>query len=408
MRIIPHVEPRYRALYLPMLGSFVLFGLSLAVTGAVVPRIIRDFGWSYTATGLVLCAGSAGYIVSTFLCGVLIRRLGPKWVIVGGLAVQALGQALFAATPGVAPNVLTMLLIGVGAGGTEVVVNYGVVRIERSGQSRLMNLTHAAFAVGAILSPLAVEALVAMGASWQTMFRLMALASLAMSAAMALLPFARLHDVDEARGEEPGVGALLRQPLLILCFLILLVYVGVEIGVSSWVAEYYVTVLKTPAGVGSMMVSVFWLGLLAGRVGVSVVYHGTRLAEVLVLLAATSTAALLVALGGLSPWRAGAGFLLTGVGYSAVYPLVMSLVGRHFARGQSVAIGFAGAGGAVGALVVPFAVAAVADHVGMRRAFFLYAGLNVVMMGLIVGVAFLIRRAATAPAAQHSPTTGRP
>ncbi len=393
MKLLPQVEPRHRVLFYPMLASFVLFGLNLAVTGAVVPKIVRDFRWSYTATGVVLAAGSVGYFVSTFLCGVLVRHFGPRRVIAGGLLVQAAGLSLFAATPSVAFNVLTKLLVGGGAGGTEVVVNYAVLRMERAGHSRLMNLMHAAFSVGAILSPLALEGLVALGAGWRLMFRLMAGVAVGMAVLMALLPFRRLRDGDEAAGDEPPILELLRRPLLILCFLILLVYVGAEVGVSSWVGEYYVAVLNAPPRAGSMMVSIFWGGLLAGRLGVSIAYHGTHHVRLLTALGLLCTAALPAALWTGSPWAAGAGFFLTGVGYSAVYPLVMSMVGRHFARGQSVAVGFAGAGGAIGALVIPFAVAAAADRVGLHGAFFLYVAINGVLLGLVLAVIPFVRKA---------------
>ncbi|HUS90724.1 MAG TPA: MFS transporter [Phycisphaerae bacterium] len=394
-RFLPPVEPRLRGLFLAMLGGFVLFGLNLAVIGAVVPKIIRQFGWSYTATGVVFCAGSVGYLISTLLCGVLIGRVGPKAVIVGGLAVQAVGLSLFAITPSVALNVLLQFVIGAGSAGTEVVINYAVVRLERSGQSRLMNLTHAAFAVGAILSPVVLESLIAAGATWQAMFRLMAVAAVAMGVAMALAPFRRLHDDgDGPRHDDPSIGWLVRQPLLLLCFGILLVYVGAEIGVSSWVGEYYVSVLKTPKHVGSIMVSVFWVGLLAGRLGVSVVYHGTRLAELMVGLSALAAVALLgAALCGV-PWAAGVGFFLAGVGYSAIYPLVMSLVGRHYPRRQSVAVGFAGAGGAVGSLVIPLSMAALSDRIGIGPAFYFYVAMTVVMLALALAVIPLLRRRA--------------
>ncbi|MGB2823415.1 MAG: MFS transporter, partial [Phycisphaerae bacterium] len=171
--MFPDVSRRHRVLYLPMFGGFVLFGLNLAVMGSALPRAIREFQWSYTAAGVVVAAGSVGYFVSTFLCGVLIRRLGPKAVIVGGLLIQAAGQGLFGAVASPAANVACMFFSGVGAGGTEVVVNYAVVHMEPRGESRLMNFMHAAFAVGAIASPFAMEGLLAAGARWQMAFRVL-------------------------------------------------------------------------------------------------------------------------------------------------------------------------------------------------------------------------------------------
>ena len=395
---IPDIEPRYRVLFVPMLAGFLLFGLNVTVIGAVLPKAIREFHWSYTTTGAVVCASSVSYFISTFLCGMLIRRIGAKPVIVGGLVLQAAGLALFGATPSAVWNAVLNLSIGFGNGATEVVINYGAVRMERNGQSRLMNLLHAAFPVGAILSPFAVEALLAVGSTWQMAFRLIALASGLIAAVMLLLPFSRLKRPDGGPGDEARTGDLLRHPLLILAFLILLVYVGAEIGVSTWVAEYYVTVLRTPAWVGAFMVSVFWAGLLIGRVGVSAFYHGTSQAGLLGVLAALATAALLAAVLAGGPWSAGVGFFLAGVGYSAIYPAVMALVGKHFPTGQAVAVGVAGTGGGIGALVFPFLMAALADQVGIRWGFFSYVALNVVMAGLIAAAIVQVRKQTRRPA----------
>ena len=396
MKLIPHVEPRYRVLFVAMLSGFLLFGLNATIIGAVLPKIIREFRWSYTTMGIVACAGSVGYFVSTFFCGVLIRRVGAKAVIAGGLVLQAAGLALFGSTPSALVNALLTLAIGVGNGGTEVVINYSVVRMERNGQSRLMNLMHAASPVGAILSPFAVEGLVAAGSTWQMTFRLMALASVLTAGAMWVLPFSRLQDAGEADGPREAVRTvdMLRHPLLVLCFLVLLVYVGAEIGVSTWVAEYYVSALKTSESVGAFMVAVFWAGLLIGRVGISLCYHGTRQAELLAVLAGVCCVALLGAVLARGPWAAGVGFFLSGVGYSAIYPAVMVMVGRHFAGGQAVAVGFAGTGGGIGAFVFPFAMAAVADHFGIQRGFYFYVALNVVMLALIALMIRQVRKSA--------------
>jgi len=75
-RFLPPVDRRHRVLFGAMLGSFLLFGVCVTLIGAVLPRVIREFDWSYTTTGLVLSAGSVAYFVSTFCCGILIRRAG--------------------------------------------------------------------------------------------------------------------------------------------------------------------------------------------------------------------------------------------------------------------------------------------------------------------------------------------
>ncbi len=424
------MEGRFRSLYFAMLATFILFGIGLAVVGATLPRIIDEFRWSYVATGAVLAAGSVGYFVSTFVSGMLVRRLGPKLLIVIGLSLQAIGLAFFGALPLVTANMLLYFMVGVGHGSAEVVVNWCVVRMERAGRSRLMNLMHAAFAAGAVIGPLGAGRIMAVGSSWQTVYRLMAAAAVVMAGAMALLPFSRVAEgqaPSDARPaltgvggagakseDEPGTGALLRHPLLILCFLTLFLYVGAAIGVSSWVAEYYVEVLGASAATGAYMVSVYWAGLLAGRLAASFGFRGRRQAELLLVMACACTVALALAVTARGPWLAGVGFFASGLAYSAIYPVVISIVGERFRRSQGVAIGFVATGGGMGAFAFPFLMSAIADRYGLQRGFLLYVGANVLMVVLTLAILRLVRAgrerepesaAEAAAAPEHTPRT---
>jgi len=383
------IEARFRSLYFAMLASFAMFGVCVTIIGATLPRILDDFQWGYLATGIVLCSGSLGYLVSAFASGMLAHRIGPKRVVVIGLGLQAVGLSLFVTTPNVPLNILLYFLIGVGQGGMEVVVNYAVVRMERGGKSRLMNLMHAAFCVGAVAGPFAVATLMDV---WQVVYRLMAVEALVMAGTMALLPFSRLGGDNEEHKDRLRTLQLIRHPLLILSFLILVIYVGTELGTSAWVGEYFETVLGTSPFTAAMMVSIFWFGLLIGRLGLFLGYHGRRQAEVLLILGVICTGGLLFAVLMEGPWLAGAGFFLAGLGYSAIYPLVMALIGKHFKRGQSIAVGFAATGGGIGSFASPFVTGAIAERYGIRRGFVLYIVLNVFMVALICAMIWQTRR----------------
>ena len=392
MKLIPQVERGHRLLFASMLGSFALFGLNVTASGAVLPQVIREFDWSYTTTGVVLQASCLGYFIATFLSGVLIHRLGPRKVIVVGLLVQAAGLGFFGLTSSVAVNAVLKLLCGAGAAGTEVVVNFGVVRMERGGQSRLMNLMHAAFAAGAVASPAAVRLLAEVGATWQMIFRLGAGLSLVMAATMAAMPFSRLDVPIPAGQKRARLADVIRNPLVVLGSLILMVYVGVEIGVSDWVAEYGVVALSAAKKDAGMLVSVFWLGLLAGRVGVSALYHGTRQGRLLLVMAAAATAAMTATVFMPSVWSLALALFVAGLGFSAIYPVVMALLGKHIRHGESMAVAMASTGGGAGAMVIPFSMAAVADGVGIERGFAFYAVITAVMLALVVAAASAVKR----------------
>ncbi len=138
------------------------------------------------------------------------------------------------------------------------------------------------------------------------------------------------------------------------------------------------------------MVSIFWLGLLIGRLSLSG-YRGRRQAEMMFLLASTCTIALSFAVLMKGPLLAGFGFFITGLGFSAIYPLVIALVGKYFKRGQGAAIGFVAAGGGIGAFAFPFIMSAIADTLGLRQGFFFYIALDVLMVLLTCAVIWRVR-----------------
>ena len=370
--------------------NFVFFGAVVIIVGAAVPEILRTYSWRYVEMGAILAGGSIGYFVSTFVCGILLRRWGPKRVIVYGLVLQAAGLAAFGQMPSLAINAIALLLIGLGQGGSEVVTNFSVVRIEHSGRSNLMNFIHAAFTTGAIVGPLGIGQLIERGYPWQVAFLGLAFLSLLMALAFTLLSFETVS-ADPAKQENSPLSYLMSQPLMLLLTTLILLYVGVEIGTSNWIAEYFVQSLGVSAASGAYTVSLFWMGLLAGRLSVAIFYRRDDQAVLLVTACILSALSLSLGLWGESfTWKA-ACFFSTGMGFSIVYPVVVVLAGRFFPTQQEMAIAIISTGGGVGSFAFPFAMSSLADSWGIERAFWFYAFIALAMSGVAVSTLFVIR-----------------
>lgn len=374
--------------------NFVFFGAAAILVGAAVPEIVRTFVWSYSEMGAVMASGAIGYFTSTLLCGILLRRWGPRPVLVGGLMLQAAGLAAFGQTPSFWFNLLALALFGLGEGASEVVTNFCLVRIEYRGRSNLMNFIHSAFTAGAIAGPLVVGQLIERGLPWQHAFEGLAAISVLMAIAFSLQSFVAVPPAGTQRARVALVH-LLRQPLMAFLALAILLYVGVEIGVSNWIAEYVVQKLGTSAAMGAYMVSLFWLGLLVGRLAIAAFYRSDDQETLLVASCALATLALVLALLNLGfAWTA-ACFFISGMGFASIYPVVVVLAGRHFASEQGLAIAIISTGGGMGSFAFPFAIAALADHWGIERAFWAYA-LTAVAMSASAAAAFVwVRRANT-------------
>ncbi|HEY9593138.1 MAG TPA: MFS transporter [Spirochaetia bacterium] len=383
---------RTRRLFWLLVGGYVIFGALFSIIGAALPQIIRTFRWSYTVTGIVLAASAVGYFVSSFISGLLVQRVSTKAVMTGGLLLGAVGMILFARTPSPWINLVLNFAIGLCQGAIEVVTNLEVVRMEKPGQSRLLNLIHAAFSVGAIAGPVAMGYLVAVsGNGTVAVFTVAGALSIVIAVFFAFARFPT-RPADAPSREHGGI-ALLRQPLLLFFMVFLMLYVGAELGVSTWSSEYIVTTLGASESTGAFVVALFWGGILAGRLAVSWLYKGTRQEYLLLALLALASVSLAAAVFIQSGVVFAVGVLFTGLGLSAVYPLVMAMVGRYFKSG--FAIGAAATGGGVGSFTFPLIGAVTAQAAGLRTGYLFYLAVCILLAVLsIIMVPAVHRRAA--------------
>lgn len=384
--IMALVEKQFRALYGALFIIFILFGTSMTIIGATLPKILSDFNWSYTTAGAVIAAGAIGYFLSTYTAGFLVSIIGPRLTIMLGLVLEIVGLFLFAATPSPLANLLLYLGIGIGQGCIELTVNWSTLRMDRTANGRAMNLMHGAFAVGAFAGPFVIGLLIGANLSWTLIYRFISLLFVGVFVVLFFMPFSALGK-DEGHGTHGSRRDLYAHPAYWLGFLALLFYVGVELGVSNWIAEYFVTVFKAPLSTGSFMVSLFWLGLLIGRFGVPVVYHGERRERVLMIMAVLMSASVIslsifgfIGSGSSVIPVASVFSFLAGLGCSIVYPIVVTIVGSAFPRSQSEAVAFSAMGGGLGAFVFPFLMSYISGTWGIRFGFTTYAFFSVVVV----------------------------
>jgi len=130
-----------------------------------------------------------------------------------------------------------------------------------------MNLMHGAFSIGAVVGPVIIAILISAELQWTLIYRGIGVLFLGLAIFMQFMPLAALGK-DKGHLGSTSRRALFHQPVYWLGFFALFAYVGVELGISNWVAEYFVSVFGAPIPTGSFMVSLFWAGLLMGRFGV--------------------------------------------------------------------------------------------------------------------------------------------
>ncbi|MER7472548.1 MFS transporter [Micromonospora sp. NPDC000018] len=349
--------PRASLLLLAYL-AFVSLGLPDGLIGVGWPSIRVDFGVPTEAVGLVLTAGTTGYLTSSVLAGFTLARLGVGWLLAGSTLLASLALTGYALTPGLALMVGCALVLGLGSGAIDSGLN---AYAAGAFGPRHMNWMHAFFGLGVALGPLIMTGALSAGLAWRWGYGLVATAQLVLAAAFALTVRAWRDRAAAREPARPPVGAApvappvretLRLPAVWVGGLAFAVYVSIEVAAGLWAFLLLTEGRGLGAAVAGVCVSGYWGSLFVGRVVQGVVAE--RLGAGAVLrgsLVGMAVGAALIAVPA-PAWLAVAGLLVVGFAAAPVFPLLtLTTVDRvgaaHADRTIGLQIGAAGLGGAL-------------------------------------------------------------
>jgi len=366
-------------------ASFAVLGACLTLPGTLLPLLVERFEIRLVEAGSMLVLQPVGYLVTVIGAQYLIERWGMRVVLSAGPLAFALGYGGFGLASGWMSGAAMMLITGLGFGVAEVALNTLLINIGGERRSNLLNFTHLFFGVGSFVAPPLVAHAVAAGASWRSCF---AVAALAMAAVG--IGWSRLHvdHVTVPAAAPGGGGRAARSRLGYLLAALLGVYVGVEMGLGGWLTKYMVSERRVSLTYAGNVLSLYWMGLAAGRLALSALSH--RFGETALLLGLTLVSALALPAAVLAPaaWMAVLGFAVTGLGFSGVFPVVIALGGRHHPHDTAGITSVMITGAGLGGIVVPWAMSAIADAAGLRAGMIFYA----LMGASMVALAEVVRR----------------
>ena len=375
-------------------ASFAVLGACLTLPGTLLPLLVERFDIRLVEAGSMLALQPVGYLVTVIGAQYLIERWGMRAVLSAGPLAFAAGYGGFGLASGWMSGAAMMLLTGLGFGVAEVALNTLLINIGGERRANLLNFTHLFFGVGAFLAPPIVAYAVAAGLSWRVCFAAAAVAMAAIGGG-----WSRLHvdGVAVPAAVQRRVGRAVRSRLGYLLAAILGVYVGVEMGLGGWLTKYMVSERGVTLTYASNALSLYWMGLAAGRLALSALSH--RVGETALLLGLTVVSGLALPAGLLAPvpWLAVLCFAVTGLGFSGIFPVVIALGGRHHPHDTAGITSVMITGAGIGGIVVPWAMSAIADAAGLRAGMVFYAVMGASMVGLSMLVVRTIAAGGDAP-----------
>lgn len=371
------------------------WNMSRNINDVLIPHLKRACQLTDLQSSFVQSAFFGAYFLLALPAGLFIQKKGYKAGMVAGLAIAAVGAALFYPAAEIRYYPLFLLALFVMAAGFTFLEVTATPYISRLGDadaaSSRLSLSAAVGSVGATIAPYIGSLLLlhetdvpqtTIDAFTKSELQLFlneeanlvklpyaVLASL--FAVMALLLLAiRLPVLNEEKQQQYSFTKIFRYPQTMLGIVAVFCYVGAEVGIVSFLIRYSksMNLEGLTEQKAALFITVFMALVLVGRVAGSVVLKRFKPSSVLKISASGAFVLVLTAIfanGYFSLWSLALAGLFTSVIYPIVFTLSIKGLGEYTKTASSLLIM-----GIIGGAVVPPVMGYLSDTVGIRFAFF--------------------------------------
>ncbi|HKD59017.1 MAG TPA: sugar MFS transporter [Terracidiphilus sp.] len=380
--------PNYTGPFITVAVLFFIFGFITNLNMALVPHLRNIFTLPYAWAMLAESAFFLAYFVFSSPTSKLIETIGYKRTMVVSLFIQVVGCLLFvpAAKMVSFPLFLTaVFIVGAGVTALQTAANpyVAILGPEHSAPVRL-TLAQALNSLGGTIAPLVAGAYIltdlgdnatkaAVADTVRGPYIAIAAGLLILGVAVAFMHLPQIAQTREFRPAKAGDPILGRSIWsyrhTVLGAVGIFLYVGVEVGLASIAVNYFKTQGIDSAKTASFLVSLYWGGALVGRLLGSWMLTKIKSGKLLGIFGFAASAMIIISMmssGQVAIWS----MVLCGFFNSIMFPNIFALgiagLGPLTSKGSGLIMT-----AVVGGAIVPLALGAAADKMGIQHAFFI-------------------------------------
>jgi fucose permease len=365
---------------------FLSLGMMTAAIGPVLPDLARQTGSDLATIGSLFTAIFFGALLAQVVSGPLGDRIGMGSVVIGGVAILAIGTLGITLSRALPLTLALALLAGLGHGAVDLGANVLIARVFNHQAVSALNLLNVFFGLGAFAGPATAGfALRTWGtglpALWVSVAILLGLLPLLIRVAIPM------SGKGSSAASTAAVNGIYRSPLLWGLGLLILVYVGTENGMGGWITTYVERTTPLRIEQAALVAAGFWLALTAGRMvsaalGLRISSHSLLTAS---LLAASLGGLLLVFSAG-EVFLTVMAVLVMGFSFGSIYPTTIALTTAVFDQGPGKAASVVAAMGSLGGMALPWLQGIILVRTGPAASSWFTAVASLLMLALVVTI----------------------
>ena len=359
-----------------------IIGFADNLKGPTMPALLKEMNFSYSQGGTILLAVYLGFFAATLLTGVLADVAGRRMVLLASASAILLGIVGFVTFKTFWGITLSFFVIGLGTGGFDLGGNSIIVDLQPKDKGRYLSLISVVHGVSAMISPLLAGSFIAGSLGWRPGYLIVLALAVIMIVFAGLTPYPAGAGTFKEGMNFKTLGKQIAMPQMRWLFILMMAYVGVEMSMASWLPAYLQEAHGMSVRLSSQSVSLFFGGLMVGRLVGSFVIHRIGYIRILLLGSTGGLACLVLGLSG----TAGMTFFLplSGVFFSITFPVTTAFTTDMHQDNVGSMIGllfsFAGLGGAIG----PWLIGLLIDAAGMQVGFSLMILYTVLVLASVL------------------------
>jgi fucose permease len=330
----------HRRLILLTLGlAYIALGMLGALPAVSLLQLARNTHVSLEVAGSLFAVSSVGGMLGIIGCGLLIRSITPKYLLLLGLCLLSSGSLMIALTREFSVLLLGQLAVGLAFGFIDISLNTIATLAFQEQLASNLAIIHGLFSLGALLGPV----ILAVGLHVFTSLELayvvgvgIAVLSMPLALWQPLPELARqARDGQRSRAERSELRTVFSQRLLWLLVWQLSITSAAQIGFRGWIVTAVSQSARISLAQAAPVASAFFLGMTAGQFGSALVLRRGWLSERNVLYTALVGAAVwgtIAAMVSSQVLIAYAASVLVGCCYGPLYPGLMAIASRRFVQ----------------------------------------------------------------------------
>lgn len=360
----------------------------MALLGAILPVWGYHLSFDFSTVGDYFLNLAVGLVLGQLAAHPLIRRRGIAFGLVAACVVACLALLGLAFAGPSAPPVsrkLGLLSIGASTGLLNHSLFLAIAPAYRQNPAATVNMGGIFFVAGCLLAAISV------GGTFYAYSTTQILLLMAIVPAVFVAIYRNTSFPPAPPTQEPALRMSLtdvQNPAAVLLALLLFFQFGNEWSIAGWLSVYLIHQLGISPESSLSLLALYWISLLAGRIGAIAVLPRVAHGRLLMGSAALAMFGCIILMSTNNRFGAVTGVLFTGLGFASMYPLVAEKIGHRFEYYRPGLFNGIFSLAQVGATLAPASLGYLAASYGMGVVMLLPM-LGTVMVALLIALIWL-------------------